>query len=114
MRLLMPLLAVCLAACQDRNGPEVLDGSKELPLHEKEVSQISSGQRVQVNVNVDITREQCVALIENYKGVAAGGQVSVHKPIPAFPDTLAPWCVYNFDEDGIKFSDAVFNLKPSN
>lgn len=86
--------------------------SESLPEHKVEVTNLFEGQRVQVNVSADITREQCIALIENYKGDANGGQVSVHKPAPAMQGELSPWCYYNFDGEGVRFNDTIFDLPP--
>lgn len=68
------------------------------------------GHRVQINSqDTDLTKEECRALINAYRHRAApDGQVSVRKPSQAFNGQLTPWCIENFDGQGIRFNDNMF------
>lgn len=71
-------------------------------------SRLSEGMRVQINSdNENLTKEQCVLLINAYrdKGLP-NGQISVHKPstIKALGGSVLPFCVENFDGEGITFN----------
>lgn len=94
------LLAVLTACGDDATG---------FPGHTVEMSRSVEGQRVQVEASGDITRDECISLIEKYRADAEpNGQVSVQK----FNKTLgyvAPWCVENFDGRGVQFNDFGFS-----
>ena len=96
-------LAITLTACGTTNA--------DLPEHDVDISALGAkdGQRVQVNVNSDISKEQCITLIDAYKSKAApDGQVSVHKPSQMLEGQVAPYCVENFDGAGVRFNDTLF------
>lgn len=97
MRASALILLAALAACGDG-----------LPEHTVEMSRLVEGQRVQVEAAGDITRDECISLIEKYRADAEpNGQVGVHK----FNETLgrvSPWCVENFDGRGIQFNEFGF------
>lgn len=97
MRHLVLSLTAALAAC----GPD-------LPEHALKESALVDGQRIQIDVATDISRDECVALIvENQDKAKPNGQVSVHKFNKAF-GRLAPWCVENFDGQGVTFNEYGF------
>jgi len=101
-------LALLASACSDPRA--------DLPSHTTEISSLEpkAGKRVQVNVVSDISREECLALIEAYRGEGApDGQVSVHKPstLPVLRGHSVPWCVENFDGKGIYFNDVYHSDK---
>lgn len=90
-------VALLLAAC-----------GSDLPDHTVEASELVEGQRIQIDVASDITREECIALIlENREKAKPNGQVSVHKFNKAF-GRLAPWCVENFDGNNVQFNEFGF------
>lgn len=68
------------------------------------------GRRIEIHVrDSNLTKEQCKALIANYRSQAApDGQVSVHKTSTLLGGELLPWCVENFDGRGVTFNDALF------
>lgn len=83
----------------------------KLPEHAVEKTSLAprQGQRVQVNVGADISRAECEELINNYRSDGApDGQVGVHKPSSKLGGRLLPWCVENFEGDGITFNDSLF------
>ncbi len=83
-----------------------------LPKHQVETSTLApkEGLRVQVNVPDEaITDTQCKALVEEYASQAEpDGQVSVHMPSVVFEGQVLPFCVDNFDGEGIKFNRNLF------
>lgn len=88
-------------------------GSQNLPPHV--VADDSSlapkdGRRVRLDSsNADLTKEECVALIDGYRKKAGlEGQVSVHKPSKVLNGSMTPWCVENFDGRGVVFNDNMF------
>ena len=92
------------------NAGRIDDG---LPDHTVEMSSLApkTGKRVQVTVKIDITESECVSLISAYQsGGKPDGQVSVHKPsnIKALAGALVPWCVENFNGQGIVFNRYYF------
>jgi hypothetical protein len=90
-------LLASLAACGDR-----------LPEHNVEASRLLEGQRVHVDAPGDITRDECISLIDKYRSDAEpNGQVSVHKFNKALGH-LSPWCVENFDGTGVQFNEFGF------
>jgi len=68
------------------------------------------GRRIEIHVrDSNLTKEQCKALIANYRSQAApDGQVSVHKPSTLLGGELLPWCVENFDGRSVTFNDTLF------
>jgi len=91
-----------LAACGE---------APELPEHTVEETSLAprQGQRVQVNVSADISRAECEQLINRYRSDGApDGQVGVNKPSAKLGGSLAPWCIENFEGDGITFNDSLF------
>jgi hypothetical protein len=93
-------------------GPACGGASKaDLPAHE--VASDTSlapkdGRRIEIHVtNPDLTKAECEALIEAYRGDAGPeGQVSVHKPDKR--GDLQPWGVDNMDDQGVTFNDFFF------
>ncbi len=84
--------------------------SSELPDHyfaDDSPLSLKQGRRVQINVyDPNITREQCIALIDAYRERGApDGQIGVQKPVHG---GFAPWCVENFDGRGVIFNDFYF------
>lgn len=97
MRALVLALTTALAAC-----------GTDLPEHDVKESELVDGQRIQIDVAADISREECVALIvQNQEKAKPNGQVSVHKFNKAF-GRPAPWCVENFDGRGVTFNEYGF------
>jgi len=83
--------------------------AQDLPEHTiADESSLPNGTRIQINVdNAKLTRAQCSALIEAYQARALPkGQVSVHKPstIEVLEGAVLPYCVENFDDEGITFN----------
>ncbi len=69
----------------------------------------SQGLRVQIDAMDDITKNQCISLIDAYRNDGAPeGQVSVHKASKTMGGKMLPWCVENFDGEGIQFNDLFF------
>lgn len=68
------------------------------------------GRRIQLNsTNPDLTKDECIALVNSYRHKAGKeGQVSVRKPSKVFKGSMTPWCVENFDGQGIVFFDHMF------
>jgi hypothetical protein len=84
--------------------PAVSGKTQPLPKHTVHVSPLPDGKRVEVDVHSIITKEQCKELISMYMPLGGpDGQVSVHIP-GHFTNQLAPWCVYNFDGQGVTFN----------
>jgi hypothetical protein len=91
--------------------PACSNGTIALPEHSIERSSLApkEGERVQVEVTRDITKDECSALIERYRSEGAPeGQVSVRKPSKMLKGRPSPWCVENFDGKGIVFNDGLF------
>ena len=81
---------------------------QRLPDHKVETNPLAmhSGMRVQITVNQEITKDQCIALIERYRSRGSpDGQVSVRKPSVKLDGAPSPWCVDNFDGRGVFFND---------
>ena len=83
-----------------------------LPEHEIRRGALFEGQRIAVQVDQDISRSECRALIRHYERQAQGGQVAVSKPNQALDGGSFPWCVQNFDGRGIQFNEASFAALP--
>ena len=97
------LAGSALAACSN--------GTIALPEHSVERSSLApkEGERVQVEVTRDISKNECSALIERYREEGSPeGQVSVRKPSKMLKGRSTPWCIENFDGKGIVFNDGLF------
>lgn len=95
------------SACSDKSAEPPAD----LPIHTSETSSLEprTGKRVTLTVTNDISRDGCRALIEAYRREGApDGQVGVHKPSAALGGQSLPWCVENYDGEGIRFNDELF------
>jgi len=68
------------------------------------------GRRVQLDSNnPDLTKEECSALINAYRHKGGKeGQLSVHKPSKILKGSMTPFCIENFDGQGIVFNDGMF------
>jgi len=83
----------------------------DLPPHTMDkIADVHDGKRITLrSSNADLTREECVALIEEYRGLAGNnGQVGVRKPSRVLNGAITPWCVENFDGVGVVFYDNMF------
>jgi hypothetical protein len=97
------LAGSALAACSN--------GTIALPEHSVERSSLApkEGERVQIKVTRDISKDECSALIERYRAEGApDGQISVRKPSKKLKGMAAPWCVENFDNSSVVFNDSLF------
>ncbi len=82
-----------------------------LPDHTIETSSLAprDGMRVQVNTNIVLTDAECETLIAEYSDQAEpDGQVSVHMPSAAFDNQILPFCVDNFEGEGVTFNRTMF------
>lgn len=92
-------------------GDSSVSPPAELPTHTSETSSLAprTGKRVALTVTNDISRDECRALINAYRREGApDGQVVVHKPSAALGGQSLPWCVENYDGEGIRFNDELF------
>lgn len=94
--------AVVLAGCGPELPPHVVaDDTSLAPIDGRRVRLSSSDS--------DLTKDQCVALINAYRKKAGPeGQVSVHKPSKILKGALAAWCIENFDGRGVVFQTDFF------
>lgn len=94
-------MAGCGSSSQELPPHVVADNSSLAP---------KNGRRIQLDsINADLTREQCIMLIDGYRKKAGPeGQVGVHKPSKLLEGTMVPWCVENFDGRGVFFNDHMF------
>lgn len=100
-----PLLSGLLASTS-------LASAQDLPQHTVvDESPPPNGMRVQIKVDdANLSQAECSALIEAYRAKALPeGQVSVHKPstIEVLDGAVLPYCVENFDGEGISFDTAM-------
>ncbi|ALG67080.1 hypothetical protein [Beggiatoa leptomitoformis] len=82
-----------------------------LPKHKITTEHYRTGWKVQIDVNnKDITREQCLALLNAYRDQAGSeGQVVVRKPSTLFGDPVQqPWCIDMLDGQNVVFNDYFF------
>lgn len=99
-----------------KRGPTALSSpspQQALPLHQV-VSNTNllpkNGRRIEIHSSdPELNRDECRTLIFAYQEEAApDGQVSVHKPNAAMGGDVLPWCVENFDGQGVIFNDLLF------
>ncbi len=100
MRIFLTLFIVGISTVFAENG---------LPEHTvADESRLSGGVRIQINSdNENLTKEQCIVLINAYRSKGLpNGQVSVRKPstVKELKSTIVPYCLDNFDGEGIKFN----------
>jgi hypothetical protein len=108
-----PAPAISELPSTERSAPVAPATAVPLPRHE--VASNTSlapkqGRRIEIHsADANLTHEQCRALIEHYRDQGApDGQVSVHKPSKLLKGELAPWCVENFEGEGIEFNESLF------
>ncbi len=86
-------------------------GGPPLPQHSVSTDSLEprAGERVQIDVTKDISKEQCEALLDRYREKAEpGGQVSVRKPSDKLGGQSLPWCVDNLEGEGVTYNDMFF------
>lgn len=97
MRFPVLLMAGLLAGC-----------GHDVPDHTIKETTLIEGQRIQIDVSEDISREECIALIlKNREKAEPNGAISVHKYNKAL-GRLSPWCYDSFDGRGVTFIEYGF------
>ncbi|EIJ41942.1 hypothetical protein BegalDRAFT_1039 [Beggiatoa alba B18LD] len=82
-----------------------------LPKHKITTERFRSGWKIQIDVtDKNISREQCLALLDAYRNQAGSeGQLVVRKPSTLFGDPVQqPWCIDMLDGQNVVFNDYFF------
>gem|GEM_PF-6153312 len=101
-----------LAALLVLTVPFISNCSSVPPLPDHSVDRqplYDNNARVTVRVRTDISRDECEALIDEYRTIAGPtGQVAVRKPSAKLEGQVLPWCVENQDEPGVRYNTDLF------
>lgn len=91
----------------------VLPVCKNLPPHRvtENLSLFPSNDGYRISIesnNPDLTKSECIEIIDCYRSSMGEGLIGVSKPSKANENSMLPWCVLNKDDADIRFNDYFF------